>query len=202
MKVDLTEKVFGKLKVISENVIRSASGGIRWNCQCECGNITTVASNNLMKNHTRSCGCLNAEVRITHGMSDSAEYLVWYSMIKRCTNADDQAYHNYGGRGITVCDRWLNNFEAFYEDMGARPSPDHTLDRKENDGNYEKNNCRWATHIEQNNNKRNNVFYEYGQEQLTLSEISRRTGISYTTLYKRINRDGLSISQAITKPIE
>jgi hypothetical protein len=196
-KRNLLGQKFTRLTVISENPTRNIFGRIRWDCICDCGNKTVVTSYRLTSGHTRSCGCLQIEVRTIHGMSCMPEYNLWYSMVKRCINPNDHAYHNYGGRGITVCDRWLNSFEAFCQDMGPRPSPDHSIERKENDKGYYKNNCKWATKIEQANNRRNNVFYRYNGEQLTIPEISRRTGINKWTLEDRIDKMNLSIDQAV-----
>jgi hypothetical protein len=198
-KLDLTGQVFGRLTVISEDPIRILSGYVRWSCICECGKSTVAFSRNLVSGNTESCGCLRIETATTHGMYSTTEYNIWKAMIKRCTNSNDSAYDNYGGRGITVCDEWLDSFENFYRDMGPRPNPDHSIERKENDKGYYKDNCKWATRIEQCNNRRNNIYYQYQNEQLTLSEISRRTSISRATLEDRINRMNLSIEEAVTR---
>jgi hypothetical protein len=189
----LIGQVFGRLTVISKDPVSSKNRTSRWNCQCVCGRITTVISSNLNSGHTQNCGCLVA----IHGMYRTPEYISWQSMKARCTNPNNQQYHDYGGRGIRVCDEWMNSFEAFYRDMGQKPSPEHTLDRKENNSDYEKNNCRWATMVEQQSNTRRNVFYEYKGEQLTLPEISRRTSVAESTLQNRINVMNLSVQQAV-----
>jgi hypothetical protein len=121
-------------------------------------------------------------------------------MKERCYNVDHEYYYNYGGRGITVCDRWLNSFEAFYEDMGPRPSLDHSIDRENTDGNYEKDNCKWSTRKEQSNNRKSNRFYEYEGEIKTLMQWSESVGINYDTLKRRIYR-GLTFEAAITTPV-
>jgi hypothetical protein len=128
-------------------------------------------------------------------------------MIRRCTNKNEQNYHNYGGRGITVCDRWLNSFEAFYEDMGSKPGLDYSIERRENDKGYYKDNCYWATREEQANNRRNNMFYEYKGSQYTIPQLTRlpeakQIGLSVNTLTARIKQYGYSIEQAITKPVK
>ena len=125
--------------------------------KCECGNITTVHGSSLTSGATKSCGCFNAEQRFgrnkTHGKTHSLAYISWAGMIQRCTNPKATKVKRYSARGIKVCDRWLNSFENFYADMGDRPSTKYSLDRIDNDGNYEPTNCRWATAVEQGRNK-------------------------------------------------
>jgi hypothetical protein len=130
-------------------------------------------------------------------MHNTSEYKSWAAMIQRCTNTNNDRYIRYGGRGITVCDRWLNSFEAFYEDMGSKPGPDYSIERRENNGNYEKNNCYWATKEEQANNKRNNVFYEYNGISKTISEWSREYNVEYGKLYSRLIRHGWNFERAV-----
>ena len=155
--IDLTGQRFGKLIVIE----RAPNQGrnTMWKCQCDCGSITTTRSDSLRSNMTRSCGCLIGEVNSTHGMSrgdGSYLYEIWKHMRYRCTNPNNHAWKDYGGRGIIVCERWMDSFENFYEDMGHRPSPNHSIDRIDNNGNYDPTNCRWATASQQQQNKRNN----------------------------------------------
>lgn len=124
-------------------------------CRCECGEETIVRVDMIRSGHTSSCGCGSRETRRvkTHGMTESPEYLSWKGMIQRCTNPKHTSYEYYGARGITICQRWRDSFEAFLVDMGSRPEG-KTLDRIDNDGNYEPGNCRWATASEQNSNQR------------------------------------------------
>jgi hypothetical protein len=130
-----------------------------WLCGCECGGEKIVRAGHLLQDKIRSCGCLTRASRSapnkTHGMSLTPEYQSWKSMKDRCLNKRNRAFKHYGGRGITVCDRWIKSFEDFYSDMGPRPSPRHSLDRyPDNNGNYEPGNCRWATSAQQRANQR------------------------------------------------
>jgi hypothetical protein len=136
------------------------------------------------------------KIRLSHGMSGSPEYRCWESMIRRCTNPKSTDFKNYGGRGITICDRWRASFEAFYADVGSRPSPDHSLDRYPDvNGNYEPGNVRWATRTDQARNRRSNRIVEIDGEKMSLAEAAERTGTSYSTAKKRLHR-GASITSA------
>jgi hypothetical protein len=121
-------------------------------------------------------------------MSDTTEYRIWRHMLNRCYREADTDYHRWGGRGITVCDRWRYSFEMFFADMGERPSPKHSIDRMNNDGNYEPSNCRWATSSEQCRNRSSNVRVEHDGQSRTIIEWSEETGLSYMTIYKRLKR--------------
>ena len=134
-------------------------GSRQYDCLCDCGGRKVVVQYNLTSGHVRSCGCLQRERRIKHGMSSSPEYVAWLNMRDRCFKEQDPNYKNYGGRGITVCDRWKDSFQNFYEDMGPRPSG-LTLERVDNNGNYEPNNCEWATRAAQLSNRR--AYTKYG----------------------------------------
>lgn len=155
---NLTGKVFGKLTAISI-AGKNKYGNYLYNCKCECGNETIVFAGALRNGHTKTCGCSHFDhnsnnLRNTkHGMYESPEYNSWYSMKYRCTNMNAANYKYYGGRGIIVCERWMQSFENFYQDMGPRPTGKHSLDRIDNNGNYEPSNCRWATDDQQYKNK-------------------------------------------------
>ena len=160
-------------------------------CRCDCGIKKTVYMRDILIGRTKSCGCWKKEAskaRATkHGMSRTSEYNIWCSLISRCTCANDHAWDRYGGRGIKVCTHWLK-FENFISDVGPRPSLDHSLDRRDNDGDYCPENCYWATRMEQAKNTRTNVFIEFEGERLHLSEWARRKSISLDTIRSRIRK--------------
>ncbi len=147
---------FGRLLVESFAGIKHKM--TTWLCVCDCGNKCVTTVTKLKSGHTSSCGCLQKELisirAKTHGCSTLPEYKAWKGMKTRCYNTNRKSYKDYGGRGIKVCDRWLESFENFYEDMGEKPTQKHSLDRVDNDGNYEPGNCRWATIKEQMYNRR------------------------------------------------
>ena len=161
-----------------------------WNVQClACNRVIKMQGTEFMKRYKKdapsSCGCMRdqflREQRTTHGMSRHPAFAVWRSMLDRCRLPSHQAYKNYGGRGISVCDRW-QRFEEFWADMGPTYQPGLTLDRKDNDGHYQPGNCRWIDRRAQANNRRNSVIID-GKP---LSQISAETGIGMTTLYYRL----------------
>jgi hypothetical protein len=148
---DLTGLRFGRLVVERRN--GTAHRQPLWRCACDCGETVDILGGNLRRGTSRSCGCLKRELQTRHGRYGTPEYHVWDAMLRRCTNPAHPGYVDYGGRGITVCERW-RSFENFYADMGPRPSSKHSLDRVNNDAGYEKSNCRWATASQQGFNKR------------------------------------------------
>lgn len=168
-------------------------------CQCDCGKTLQVAVKHLVSGHTRSCGCLSCEqcgtLRRRHGMWNTPEFWIWHSMKQRCLNPNTEGYHLYGGRGIQVCDRWLD-FANFITDMGQRPSSKHTIERNNSDGDYEPSNCRWATTKEQARNRSTNRKFTMDAQTLCLTDWATRTGIKFQTLKQRLDK-GLTIEQAI-----
>lgn len=184
--------VYGRLTIVERCKEKGANNNAKFLCRCECGNTCIVYGNNLKRLHTKSCGCFlvqNCGDKFRkHGMGYTKECGIWHSMIQRCTDPSCVAYKYYGGRGIKVCDRWLNSFETFYEDMGPRPTSRHSIDRwPDNDGDYEPSNCRWATWAEQARNRRSNRWFEHNGERLILSEWAKRLGLKHgilTTMLK------------------
>lgn len=195
--IDLTGKRFGRLQVIER--ASDKHRGVRWKCQCDCGNIKVVGRQPLVDGNTRSCGCLNQEKRrertTTHGYHGTKTYRAWKSMMARCETASASHFEYYGGRGIKVCERW-HRFENFIEDMGECP-PEMSLDRIDTNGNYEKTNCRWATREQQCNNKRDNHNLTWNGKTHTLKQWSTILGINYSTIRARVNR-GWDVDRVLT----
>lgn len=178
-RIDLTGQKFNRLQVIKFSHTGSAKNA-HWRCVCDCGKTTTVNSNKLRRGQTRSCGCLRRESvaenlggKVTHGMHKSPEYYAWGGMIQRCTNPKAKYYNDYGGRGIDVCERW-RKFENFFADVGFRPAPGLTLDRIENNKNYEPGNVRWATRSTQQRNRRKTQAIQNFTSKELLDEVKRR----------------------------
>lgn len=188
LKKDLTGQRFGRLLVIKRAESMS-TGIVFWECLCDCGHTSIVRSQMLLRGSTVSCGCFRREraganPKITHGKTKTKEYTVWANMKGRCYNEKDAAYYNYGGRGITICERWLNSFENFLKDMGECPDG-MSIDRINNDGNYEPSNCKWVTIFEQNANRRGNIQITIEGETKTLMQWSRKRGLKYGTVHDR-----------------
>lgn len=209
---NLVGQKFGRLTVISFKRFRRRPDGRAvegmWNCKCNCGKKLIVGVANL-KRPNPSCGCYRREncgnQFRTHGDTvngkKSAEYYAWVDMKDRCYDEKDKFYHNYGGRGIRVCRRWLNSYADFLADMGRKPSRKHTLDRIKNNGNYTPANCRWATLKEQSRNRRTNRILSMGGKRRCLVAWSELTGIPAITIHARIKR-GWSVKRALTEPVQ
>ena len=185
-KVNLVGQSFGYLKV-TDRVIDSKHQKAYWKCTCSCGNETIVSTSDLRSGHTKSCGCKKFESHnSTHGMKHSRIYQIWCEMKKRCYLQSSKSYPHYGGRGIRVCDEWIDNFPAFYQwSMDSGYSDSLTIDRIDTNGNYSPENCRWSTHSEQQRNRTNNLYLEYNGETQTLSEWCRRYGVIYGSAWNR-----------------
>lgn len=204
--VDLMGQRFGRLLIVGRGP-NTKTGGAQWVCQCDCGETRINARANLIKGRARSCGCLRRETsrevglrRRTHGhaIAETAEYKAWRSSIDRCTNPNIVGWKNYGGRGIAVCERWRYSFEAFLEDMGLKPSPRHSLDRIDTNGNYEPSNCRWADWTTQSNNKRSNHIVEIDGVSMTLAEAIRHKGQKSSRVRQRL-AIGWSVERALNE---
>lgn len=193
----LIGKTFSRLKVIdkAENYVSPSGAKMkRWLCKCECGNTTICATTHLKSGHTKSCGCYARETSMQnglkkkHGLKNTRLYRIWQQMKTRCCNPKYEYFSSYGGRGIKVCDEWLDKdgFVRFYEwSMSHGYADDLTIDRIDVNGNYCPENCRWATMKEQSKNKRNTPFVTYKGTVKTLAEWAEVTGIKYQTLFCR-----------------
>lgn len=196
-KIDLTGKVFERLTVLAENPIRSNDGKVKWDCICICGNTLTTSGGNLRTGDTRSCGCLEYDMlvlrNLKHGKSKTSEYTIWKGVIRRCYNKNDTFYHYYGGRGIAVCDSWRNSFESFLKDMGERPTITHSIDRRDNNGNYEPENCYWATKKQQGSNKRNNRVISHNNRSMILQDWADHFKIPVSTLHSSLKVNSFDV---------
>lgn len=184
--IDLTGQRFGRLTVVAECGRRN--GSVTWKCQCDCGNVTEARSNHLRRGLIRSCGCLNKEVITKNGQSRTHLYHVWQCIKDRCLNKNYAYWKNYGGRGVTVCEEW-RDFEKFRKwamENGYREGL--TIDRINNDGNYEPSNCRWTDQKTQTRNRRSNVPIEHNGERHCLSEWAEILGVPYARLHSRFRR--------------
>lgn len=195
MRNDLTGQKVGRLTVIK----RAGTKGKNplWLCQCDCGTKTEVLGFCLRNGNTKSCGKHPTDHAKTHEMSCSKAYVVWSHMVQRCTNEKDPVFKFYGGRGITLCQEWLS-FDAFHGDMGSPPDG-MELERKDNNLGYSKDNCRWATRMEQMNNTRANRHLTLGEETKTMAQWRRHLGVKRGVIEGRL-RLGWSVERALTTP--
>ena len=183
---------------------KSPSGGKRWTFKCDCGRVVTTVLSEVVRGKSKSCGCFRHESLVashtTHGMSFSPEYRSWVEMKRRCYNHKSIGWKNYGGRGITVCERWINNFKAFLDDMGLQPFGT-SIDRIDSNGPYCNENCRWATAREQGSNRKSNRLLTMWGFTFTLGKWAAMYGLNKSTLLARVNR-GWSLSKALTAPVK
>lgn len=158
MAIEMIGKTFNSLTIIGKAATPASRNESYWNCRCECGKETIGAGTAIRSGHKKSCGCLltkkGNENRIKHGYAKTSEYQTWRNMRSRCKNPKTINYKYYGARGIEVCKRWMDSFENFLADMGNKPSAAHSIERRDNDGNYEPDNCDWILMAEQATNKR------------------------------------------------
>lgn len=205
--LDLTGQRYGRLVVLERAANRVTPGGsvlARWICRCDCGNIMTVDATALRSGNTQSCGCLRSDMlrtlRTKHENLDRRLYHIWISMKGRCSNPNCKHYDRYGGRGIYVCDEWVNDYEAFAEwAMSHGYAENLTIDRIDNDGPYMPGNCRWADQTTQANNRSTTLHVEYNGEVHTFTEWAKITQIPYRTLKSRWQL-GWSVEDMLTKP--
>lgn len=197
--VDLTGRTYGRLTVVSRD--GNMYGKVAWLCVCQCGVELRVSGADLKSGNRSSCGCLKIEVtrqkNYSHGLTDSVEYKTWCRMKERCYNPRIKNYADYGGRGISVCPRWLESFENFYTDMGPRPGNGYSIERKNVNAGYSKGNCRWATSKEQARNKRNNRIVRFKGDELSIAELAEMVNKPYNLIYKRIARLNWPVERAL-----
>ncbi len=193
--IDHTGRRFGKLAVIRRSTVPYKSAAATWLCRCDCGNETIIRAYSIGK--TRSCGCLGS----THGKSSTALYAIYRGIINRCENPNVRAYPLYGGRGIKICAEWRNDFKAFEAHVGPRPSKKHSIDRIDTNGDYEPGNVRWATPVQQCNNRRKTRWVIYRGEEMPLAEAVRAAGsvIHIEAAYIRL-RSGWTPERALETP--
>jgi len=208
---DLTGMKFGRLTVLcraEDRVYKDGRKRIAWNCRCDCGNTKEVLGENLKSGYTKSCGCLQKEkaamAQLKHGEADSRLYNVWSAIKRRCFNSTVPEYHRYGGRGITMCNEWLD-YEVFSNWARANgyrddaPRGECTIDRIDNNGDYCPDNCRWVNQQDQMNNVSYNHYVTYNGENHTVAEWSRIYNIPYTRLLQRLNRYKMTPEKALSK---
>lgn len=204
---------FGRLELVSRVPKLKPTEQQRWKCLCECGKVLTAYQGNLITGKTTSCGCYRKQVTAalgartgavnggktrTHGMRSSPEYRIWGLLKNRVSNPESQDYANYGGRGIKFDPRWAS-FDNFYADMGDRPGPGFSIDRIDNEGDYCKSNCRWATSKTQNRNRRDNVLLDFDGRTQCVAAWAEELKLNAKTLYQRL-ADGWSIEKTLTTP--
>lgn len=204
--INLEGKQYERWTVLKEASRRGSRSARHWTCQCTCGKIRDVLQSNLTQNLSRSCGCLMLENSVSthtkHGASkfgkETTEYVIWKGIRKRCRNKNNPRYKDYGGRGICVCERW-NSFKNFLMDVGPRPSSRHSIDRIDNNGNYEPSNCRWATNNEQTENSRRSLLLTYNQLTLTASQWEKELNLPHGIVRQRI-RLGWNVERTLCTP--
>lgn len=200
---DLTGRTFHRWHVVRVSRPRFNKNGkphgVYWLCRCECGTEREVLQSPLTRGKSKSCGCLSEQCGTKHGLHGTPEYSAWKNIKARCYNPLSSSFHNYGARGIVMCDEWKNSAAAMIRDIGPRPSPKHSIERKDNGGPYCKDNCRWATKKEQASNTRRNMRITYEGRTQTLFQWAEEFGIHWGTLRFRV-LNGWPMKAALTKP--
>lgn len=187
--IDLTGMRFGCLKVL-DLFLKHKRNGSKWLCECDCGRYGSFWGTQLKSKGIKSCGCykkvITKERNTKHNMTNMPEYSVWKDIKKRCYDENSTSYPNYGGRGIKMSKEWYLNFSIFYDNMGARPSSEHSIERIDNNGDYYKENCVWATRHEQSRNKRTNNLITFNNETKCVKDWAKELNCSYQAITKRL----------------
>ena len=204
--LDLTGERFGRLIVI-ERSNNSKSGKTKWLCECDCGNRTVVFSTSLIRGLTHSCGCLNRELAseraAKHLLSNSRLYKTWSGIKKRCHNSKSKSFSIYGGRGISICKEWDNDFQEFYEWSISHGYRDNfSIDRIDVNGNYYPENCRWVDRLTQANNCRTNHYLTFNGKTQSIAEWARELGVSDSVIRHRLSKLGWSVEKTLTTPLQ
>lgn len=197
--LELTGQRFGRLVVTAKGDRLGRSGEIYWTCLCDCGKSRNIRASTLRSGRAQSCGCLQRERVTQHGMTGTATFKSWESMLQRCLNPHSPDYARYGGRGIKVCPEWVQSFDAFKNDMGLRQNG-ASLDRIDVDGNYEMSNCRWASGSRQQRNRRDTPRLEWRGATLSWADWADLTGIPSKVIGWRLAK-GWSVEKTLTVPV-
>lgn len=204
-KINLVGQRFGRLIVVS-SAEKSSTGRAHWNCMCDCGNTKTTSRGELRSGSCMSCGCLRkdmlSEMRFKHGESKSKEYCTWSHVRQKCSNPNNPKFYRYGARGIKVCERWdtaEGGYKNFLADMGKAPSPEYTIERVDNDGNYCPENCIWATRNVQAMNTHRSLKFEWKGKLMTLPQIAHAEGKRPKHVYQLVKKYKKSIEFAVQK---
>jgi hypothetical protein len=202
-----TGQRYGRLVAVSYSG-KDKRNNVRWLYRCDCGNEHVTSASSVRNGYTTSCGCYQKELaaingrtydgshHVTHGLRHSPEYRVWANMIARCERPSTDRYQEYGGRGIKVCEEWRNSFETFFAYLGAKPSPSHSIERIDVNGNYAPGNVRWATRAEQMRNRRSNVFVVYRGQKMIFKDACKLAGVNYLRA-RKLYLDGLPIEHVL-----
>lgn len=203
---DITGNKYNYLTVLYATGRIEGKRGFFWHCKCDCGNEIDVLGASLKSGNTTACGCrqkIGWKNGYKHGLTHTRLHSIWNGMKQRCFSKNNDYYYNYGGRGITMCDEWKNDFKAFYNwSIKNGYSDNLTIDRIDNDGNYEPSNCRWITRTEQMRNTRRSRKFSYKGEMKTASELSEICGIPSVIIYHRIAILNWNIEDAMSKPVK